>query len=209
MNGGVAVFCHHTLTDQDRIFEVVAVPRHERHQHVLTDGDFAQIGRRTISNHIALGQLIALLDDGALVDVGVLVGALVLDEVVDIHTDFTGLRLRVVDADHHAGCIDVVNQTATRCHDHGTRVDSRHALNTGTHHGLFRTQHRHGLTRHVRTHQRAVGIVVLQERNQRCGHRHDLCGGHVHVLHALGADQDGFAFFTGGHQVSGQHAVFV
>ena len=40
---GVAVFCHHALADQDRVFEVVAVPRHEGDQHVLTDGDFAEV----------------------------------------------------------------------------------------------------------------------------------------------------------------------
>jgi hypothetical protein len=61
---GVAVFSHHTLADQDRVLEVVAVPGHEGDQHVLADGDFAKVRRCTVGNHIPLGDLVALLDDG-------------------------------------------------------------------------------------------------------------------------------------------------
>ena len=34
---GVAVFGHHAFGDQDRVFEAVAVPGHEGHEHVLTE----------------------------------------------------------------------------------------------------------------------------------------------------------------------------
>ena len=158
---GVAVLCHHALADQDRVFEVVAVPWHEGHQHILTNGDFAQIGRSAVGNHVTLGELVALLDDGTLVYVGVLVGALVLDQVVDIHTYFAGLRLCVIHADHYTGCIHVVNQTATRRNDHGTGVNRCNSLDTSANHGLLGTQHRHCLTRHIGPHQRTVRIVVL------------------------------------------------
>jgi len=57
--------------------------------------------------------------------------------------------------------------------------------------------------------KRAVGVVVLQERDQRGRHRHDLGRRHVHVLDALGAAQDGFTLFAGRHQVAGQLAVLV
>ena len=63
----------------------IELPGHEGDQHVLADGDFAQVGGSAIGDHVALGQLVAALDDGALADVGVLVAALVLDEVVDVH----------------------------------------------------------------------------------------------------------------------------
>src|SRR6185437_11047288 len=39
-----------------------------------------------------------------------------------------------------------------------------------------------GLAMHVRAHERAVGVVVLEERDQRGGHGHDLLRAHVHVL---------------------------
>lgn len=51
---GVAVFGHHAFGDQDRIFEVVAVPGHERDQHVLADGDFAKVRRCAVGDHIPL-----------------------------------------------------------------------------------------------------------------------------------------------------------
>ena len=142
-------------------------------------------------------------------NVGVLVGTLVLDEVVDVHADFTGLRFRIVHADHNTGGIHVVDQTAARGGNHGTRVNRRHPLNASTDKGFFRTQHGHGLTLHVRTHQRAVRIIMLQERHQGGGNGHDLRWRHVHVLNALGTNQNGLAFFAGRHQVTRQLIVFV
>ena len=44
---------------------------------------------------------------------------------------------------------------------------------------------RHCLALHVRAHQGAVGVVVLQERDQRRRDRDDLLGRHVHVLDAI------------------------
>ena len=194
---GVAVFSDHALADQNRVFEVVTIPGHERHQHVLTQCEFTQVGGRAVGDHIAFGQLVAFFDDGTLVDVGVLVGTLVLDQVVNVHTDFTRLRFRVVHADHHAGGIHIVDHATTVSGYHGTRVHSSNTLDTGSNKRLLRTQHGHGLTLHVRAHQSAVGIVVLQERNQGRCHRDDLRRRHVHVLHALGAAQNRLAFFAG------------
>ena len=38
-----AIFLNHTLGDQDGVFEVVTVPRHERYAHVLAQCQFTQI----------------------------------------------------------------------------------------------------------------------------------------------------------------------
>ena len=206
---GVAVVGHDAFGDQDRVFEVVAVPGHERDQHVLAQGQFAEVGRCTVGHHVALGDLVAALDDRTLVDVGVLVRTLILDQVVDVHADFAGRGLVVVHAHHDTGRVDVVDDTAAGGRDHGAGVDRGDALDAGADHRLLGAQHGHGLTLHVGAHQRAVRVVVLEERNQRGGHRHDLCGRHVHVLDALGTDQDRFAGFTRRDQVAGQHAVLV
>ena len=40
----------------------------------------------------------------------------------------------------------------------------------------------HGLLLHVGAHERAVGVVVLEERDERGAHRHDLLRRHVHEL---------------------------
>ena len=167
MDGGVAVIGHHALANQNRVLEVVAVPGHEGNQHVLADGDFAQIGRSTVSNHVALVNFVARFDDGALVDVGVLVATLVFDEVVDVYAHFARNSFFVIHAHHNAGGVYVVYHAATLGSNHSARVHRCHALNACANKWFFRAQHRHSLTRHVCTHQSAVGVVVLQERYER------------------------------------------
>jgi hypothetical protein len=54
--------------------------------------------------------------------------------------------------------------------------------------GFSVLQRRHGLALHVRAHQRAVGVVVLEERNQRRRHRDRLLRRDVHVVDVLRAD---------------------
>ena len=48
--------------------------------------------------------------------------------------------------------------------------------------GVSVLQRRHGLALHVRAHQCAVSVIVLQERYQRRSHRNDLLRRDVHVL---------------------------
>ncbi len=42
------------LGQKDRVLEVVAVPRHERDEHVAAERQIAEIGRRTVSDDVAL-----------------------------------------------------------------------------------------------------------------------------------------------------------
>jgi hypothetical protein len=57
---------------------------------------------------------------------------------------------------------------------------------TGFHAGAderrFGAHQRHRLTLHVRAHQRAVGVVVFEERDQRRSDRHQLLRRHVHQV---------------------------
>ena len=48
--------------------------------------------------------------------------------------------------------------------------------------GASGLEQRHRLALHVRAHQRAVGVVVLEERDERRRHGHDLLGADVHVV---------------------------
>src|SRR5205814_2623017 len=136
--------------------EVVAVPGHERDQHVLAKRQLADVGGGTVGDDVLGRHGVAALDDRTLVDVRVLVRTLVLDQVVDVDADFAGHRLRVVDADHDAVGVDVVHHAAAACGHDSARVLRGHALHTGTDERLFRTQGRHGLALHVGAHQRAV-----------------------------------------------------
>ena len=51
-------------------------------------------------------------------------------------------------------------------------------------------QQRHGLALHVRAHQRPVGVVVLQERDQAGRDADHLLGRDVHVLDLVDRDGD-------------------
>ena len=60
-------------------------------------------------------------------------------------------------------------------------------LHAGADDRRLRLEERHGLALHVRAHEGAVGVVVLEERDERGGDGDDLLGRHVHVLDLAGA----------------------
>ncbi len=102
VNGREAVFFDYTLGDQNGVFEVVAVPRHERDQQILAKRELAEIGRWTVRQHVAAFDRIAGIHQRPLVDAGVLVRTRVLGERVDIDARFAGGRFIVVHAHHDA-----------------------------------------------------------------------------------------------------------
>ena len=109
----------------------------------------------------------------------------VCDQIVDIDADFHGGRLFVIDAHHDAARVDIIDEPATPRTHRGPRVHRDGALKACADQRLFRAQARHRLPLHVGAHQRAVRVVVLEERNQRRGYRHDLRRRHVPVLDAI------------------------
>ena len=72
------------LADQDRVFEVVTAPRHERDDHVLAERELAAFDRRTVREHVALLDDVAGLHDRLLVVASALVAALELGQAVDV-----------------------------------------------------------------------------------------------------------------------------
>ena len=93
MDRGIAVFGNDALRDQDRILEVVAVPRHERDSMFCPSAS----SPRSVDAPSAMtspGNDVADLDHRALVDVRVLVRAVYL-KGVDIDADFARHRLVV------------------------------------------------------------------------------------------------------------------
>ena len=88
---GVVVLLDQLLGDQDRVLEVVAAPRHEGDQDVAAEGQLAGVGAGTVGQDLALADALPFADDRLLGDAGVLVGALELDELVDVGAEL--LRL--------------------------------------------------------------------------------------------------------------------
>jgi hypothetical protein len=83
----------------------------------------------------------------------------------------------------------------------GARIASDALFQTGGHERRFGDEQRHSLALHVRTHQRAVGVVVFEERNQTGSHGNELLRRNVHVIDALRLDIDEVAFGTAHHAV--------
>ena len=209
MDRGVTVVCRHSFANQNRVFVVVAVPRHKCDGHVLTKRQFAQIGRGAVGNQITALQYIARTHGRTLVDVGGLVGTGEFHQIVNVHTAFFGRRFIVMHAHHHAVCVHIFHHAAAPRHNRCCAVHGYRAFNARSHQRFLSAQARHSLTLHVRTHQSTVRVIVFQERNQRSRHGYHLPRCHVHILHAVGRCQNGFAFFAASNQIAEQFTVFI
>ena len=92
---------------------------------------------------------------------------------------------------------------------HRARIARRHAFHAGADVRSVGAQQRNRLALHVRSHQRAVGVVVLKERNQAGGHRDELLRADVHVLDFVPVLQDEVAGLAGVDQIVDDVAVLV
>src|SRR5216684_1748899 len=207
---GEHVLLDDALADEDRVLEVVALPRHEGDRHVLAQRQFPGLGGRAVGDDVALPHPVALLHDRLLVDAGVLVGALVLDEVVDVDLARHVVRaLLHVGAHHDAGRVHLVDRAVAARHHAHARVARDRRLDAGAHQRRGRAQERHGLALHVRAHQRAVRVVVLQLGDWCGGHRDELVGRHVHQRDVLGARLGELARLAAGDQRGGEVSLLV
>ena len=73
MNTGEAVFFDNPLGNQDGVFEVVTIPRHKRDTHILPKRQLTHIDRRPIGKNVSGINYVTGLNQGALVDAGILV----------------------------------------------------------------------------------------------------------------------------------------
>src|SRR6185369_5465088 len=106
---GEEVVLHDALGDEDRVLEVVAAPRHERDEHVAPEGELAHVGGRAVGDDVAGEDAVAVDDDRPLIDAGVLVRALVLDQVVDVDARIAAVGVRLVDLDDDALGVDLLD----------------------------------------------------------------------------------------------------
>ena len=173
---GELVVLHEPLGDDHRVLKVVALPGHERGQHVLAQRQLAVVGRGRVGDRLAERYAVAAADNRPLVDAGALVGAQELDQRI---ADLAAPPV-VADRDRFGG--DGGNLAVAFGDQHLAGVEGRRALHTGADQRHLGAHQRHGLALHVRAHQRAVGVVVLEERNQARRDRHDLARRDVHVV---------------------------
>ena len=166
MDRGEHVVTDDPFGDQDRILEVVTVPRHEGAQHIAAKREFAELGRRTVGDDVARHHRVPHLDEWPLGDAGVLVRALEFEQIVNIDARGGGRGFRGR-ANDDAGGIDLVDNTRPAGDDRDTGVAGNSFLHPGADERRFSADQRHRLALHIRAHQGPVRVVVLQERDQR------------------------------------------
>ena len=94
--------------------------------------------------------------------------------------------------------------------DDVTGVDGGAVLHAGADQGRVARDERHGLALHVGAHERTVGVVVLEERDQGGRDRHHLARRHVHVVDLGGQDRvDLAALLADQHALLGEPVVVV
>ena len=179
MDRGKDVFTNDPFGHQNRIFEVVTVPRHERDKHVPTEGQLTKFRGRTVGDDIAGPHVIADLYKRTLIDAGILVRTLELQKVVNVDARYFSRRL-FRRPDNDARGVDLIDDTGTPGHDGRARIAGDSFFHARANERRFGLDQRHRLALHVRAHQGAVGIVVFKERNKRRRNRHDLLRRDVH-----------------------------
>ena len=204
----IDVVAQNAFRNQDTVFVVVAVPRHERDDDVAADRQFTHVGAGAIGHNLTTHNRIADLHQRTLVDARRLVRPLELAQAVDVDAGFSRVQ-HLGGAHHDPAGVNLVDHTRTAGHDGSTRVAGNDAFDSGSDQRSVGTHQRHGLTHHVRPHQGAVGVVVLKERDQRCGDRNQLLRRHVDQVHRVGRVQHEIASLAGGNQVVHKAAFFV
>ncbi len=195
MDRRVGVVLDQLLADDDRVLEVVPVPGHERPQNVPPQGQFSVVGPRPVGDHVALVDLLTDLHDRLLVLASPLVQADELAELVDVAADLDpaavhiGHRAFPRGADQHARILGGVDFQPRR------------------HQRRFGDQQGNRLPLHVRAHQRAVRVVVFEERDQAGGNADHLARRHVHVLHTIGRRHGKITPVAGDDRIADKLAV--
>ena len=166
------ILTHHALVEHDGILVVVTLPWHERHLKVAAECELAVFRGITLCQNHSLLDALSLLADWTQVDCGALVGHaefrndIFFNRVLEIH-EFLVLSTVIADSDN-AG-VNKLDDTCALCHNLCAGVVGKLLLNACADNRSLAAQQRHSLAHHVRSHQRTVGIIVLKERNQRCG----------------------------------------
>ena len=205
---GEDVVLHDPLGDQDRVLIIVAVPRHERDEHVPAERELAELGRRTVGDDLAGVDRVTDLHQRALVDAGVLVRALELHQRVDVDAGFAGAKV-AGDANDDTRRVDLVDHAGTAGGDRSAGIARDRLFHAGADQRRFGLEQRHRLALHVRAHERAVGVVVLEERDQRGGDRHQLLRADVHQGDLLARSHQEVAVAAGRDDLLDERVVLV
>src|SRR5713226_2841159 len=200
VNRGVVVVLDQLFANQDGVFEVVTAPGQEGHQDVAAESEFTAFRAGAVGKNLALLHAVADANQGLLADAGVLVRALELDELIDVRAHFAAEHAGVIGFHAHDDAlgVDLIDDAFAFAKDDRAGITRGDSLHAGADERRFALDERHGLALHVGAHQRAVGVVVFEERNQAGRHGNEVLGRDVDVVDFVAALQ---------HKVAGVAAL--
>ncbi len=209
---GEDIVADDALVQHDGVLIVVTLPGHECHLEVAAESEFALLGGVALGEDVAGVDALSLVADRTEVDGRALVGlaplgkSVLLDGVLE-SDEFVFLGAVIADSDDRG--VDELDDTGAFGHDLGAAVAGKLGFDARTYDRSLRTHQRHGLAHHVRSHECAVGVVVLEEGNERCGYRGNLCGRYVHELDFRRRNYREVSVLTGLDLVADEGAVVV
>src|SRR5713226_619628 len=211
VNRGVVVVLDQLFADQDGVFEVVAAPREEGHENVAAESKFAALRAGAVGKNLALLHAVADANQGLLADAGVLVRALELDELIDVHAHFAAEHAGVIGFHAHNDAlgVDLIDDAFAFAKDDRAGITRGDSLHAGADERRFALDERHGLALHVGAHQRAVGVVVFEERNQAGSHGNELLGRNVDIVDFIAALENKVAGLAAVDQLGGDLQTLV
>ena len=158
------------------------------------------MGSITLGEHLALLHLVALANDRLEVDGGVLVGLLEFRKLVFFLRGVEGdelLFLGAVVLDTDGICVHISDGTVRLGDDLRTGVGDELLLDTGTYYRRLGGDQRYGLAHHVRSHEGTVGIIVLEERDERSSYGRYLARSDIHEVDLIGRNDGEVGTETG------------
>ena len=188
---GEGVPFNKTLADEDRIFVVVATPRHISTQHVPSEGEFPVLRRSAVCNDLFGFHCITDCNDRMLMDTGTAVTPLESLKFVNIVPHLTEGILAFIVVEGFTGVYenfisrDACNG-ASACRGDECAGKSRSGLlHPCSNQRCFWADEWNGLALMVRAHQCPVGVFVFQKWNERSGDTHNLLRGDPDIVDSL------------------------
>ena len=159
----------HPFRKHDGVLVVVSFPRHERYLEVPSECQLAVLGGVAFCHYLSCLHLVSLAYCRLEENGRALVCPPVYRKLVDSHIrrvadEFLVFGTVVFHVDLVGIHID--NLSASFGDDLCPRVHTYPFFQSGSDDRGFRIEERHCLAHHVRSHQRPVGIIMLQERDQ-------------------------------------------
>ena len=186
MNRRQQVLSNDPFVQHNGILVVISLPRHISNQKVLTQRQFTILRRIALSQDLAFGHTLTLVANRTQVNRHILVRATPLRNSVFLQRRLEADKffvLRTVIQNANSRGIHKVNHTVAFSRNLCARIAGQLTLDARAHDRSLGTQQRNSLAHHVRSHQSAVGVIMLQERNQRSRNRSNLLGRNIHQFH--------------------------